>query len=91
VVGRRLYEGLDRIASTYHTVTRAVKGIPEFCYLECVDDATSVRLAGGCAAQGLIFKRDAYNFVSLAHTTTVVDDILQRVGDVVDSLASPPA
>ena len=39
-------------------------------------------------AQGLIFKRDAYNFVSLAHTTTVVDDILQCVGDVVDSLAS---
>ena len=91
VVGRRLYEGLDRIASTYHGVTRAVKGIPEFCYLDCVDDATSVRLAGGCAAQGLIFKRDAYNFVSLAHTATVVDDILQRVGDVVDSLASRPA
>lgn len=88
LVGRRLYEGLDRIASTYQTVTRAVKGIPEFCYLDCVDDAMSVRLAGGCAAQGLIFKRDAYNFVSLAHTVTVVDDILQRVGDVVDSLAS---
>ncbi len=86
-VGQRLYEGFERIAAGHGVVVPSVKGIPEFCYLEATDDDMSARLAAGCASRGLILKRNAYNFVSLAHSTTVVDDVLQRVGDVVDDLA----
>ena len=48
-------------------------------------------LAAKCAARGLIFKRNAYNFVSLAHSDAVVDDVLQRVGDAVNEIASRSA
>ncbi len=89
-MGRQLFEGLSRIAREYPTVVRSARGIPEFCYLECVNDATSFRLAAECSARGLIFKRDAYNFVALAHSGAVIDDVLQRVGEVVDALASEP-
>jgi glutamate-1-semialdehyde 2,1-aminomutase len=84
--GQQLLEGFDRIAGDHGTVVRSVKGIPEFCYLELADDDLSTRLAAGCASNGLIFKRNAYNFVSLAHSQTVIDDVLQRVGDAVDDL-----
>lgn len=86
-VGERFYRGLEKIVSEYGEVTKAVRGIAEFGYLECVDDETSAVLAAKCAAKGLIFKRNAYNFVSLAHQETVIDDVLQRVGDAVDEMA----
>ncbi len=90
-VGARFYRGLESVVSDYGGVTKAVRGIAEFCYLECVDDQTSAVLAAKCAARGLIFKRNAYNFVSLAHSEAVVDDVLQRVGDAVNEIASRPA
>jgi len=85
--GQQLLEGFERIAGYHGAVVRSVKGIPEFCYMELADDDLSTRLAAGCASKGLIFKRNAYNFVSLAHSHTVIDDVLRRVGDVVGDLA----
>ncbi len=90
-VGERFYRGLESVVSDYGGVTKAVRGIAEFCYLECVDDQTSALLAAKCAANGLIFKRNAYNFVSLAHPDAVIDDVVQRVGDAVDQIASRTA
>ncbi len=85
-VGRRFYDGLTRIAAASGGVIESVRGIPEFCYLQCAGDATSTRLAAECASRGLLFKRNAYNFMCLAHTDEIVDQVLQGVGDVVEAL-----
>lgn len=86
-IGDRFFRGLERIAHEYPTVIESRRGIPEFCYLQCNHEDASLRLGAGCSSRGLIFKRNAYNFVSLAHTEDVIDDVLQRVGEVVDMLS----
>jgi hypothetical protein len=37
------------------------------CYLRFRDPDVGGRVAARCAERGLLFKRTAYNFVSLAH------------------------
>ncbi len=90
-VGRRFSDGLVEIAAAHASVIRSVKGIAEFCYLECATESVSTRLGAGCAAKGVIFKRNAYNFMSLAHSEETVDDVLQVVGGVVADLAKEEA
>ncbi len=85
--GEKFFQGLQQIARESPTVVRAAKGIPQLCYLECVDEAVSYRLAAACAARQLIFKRDAYNFVSLAHSDSVLSEVLDTVGQVVGEIA----
>jgi glutamate-1-semialdehyde aminotransferase len=41
----------------------------------------------GCAERGLLFKRSAYNFVSLAHDEPTVDRTLGHLDDVLQALA----
>jgi glutamate-1-semialdehyde aminotransferase len=41
----------------------------------------------GCAKRGLLFKRTAYNFVSLAHDESAVDRALEIVDDVLGEAA----
>jgi glutamate-1-semialdehyde 2,1-aminomutase len=72
-LGRRLMEGLARLAGQHSGVVRAVRGVPEMCHLEFRDEAQSFAVARGCARRGVLFKRSAYNFVSLAHQPTDVD------------------
>jgi acetylornithine/succinyldiaminopimelate/putrescine aminotransferase len=78
-VGTRLLDGLRRLAAGYpDLVTRAV-GIPEMCHLEFRDEAVSSAVAIGAARRGVLWKRTAYNFVSLAHDLTAVDQVLDTV------------
>ncbi len=85
-VGAALYRGLGDLAARYpHLVTLA--GIPEMCYLRYADEAQSGRAARACAERGLLFKRTAYNFVSLAHTEREVGVALDVLGEVLESLA----
>jgi glutamate-1-semialdehyde 2,1-aminomutase len=72
-IGQRLMDGLQALASRYDSVVRGVAGIPEMCHLEFRDEPVSGRVATECAERGLLFKRGAYNFVSLAHDDWVVD------------------
>lgn len=74
--GGVLFEGLKGLAAG-HADRVAVSGIPEMCYLRFADERTSQRVAQGCARRGLLFKRNAYNFVTLAHTNA---DVLQALG-----------
>ena len=80
--GRPLLAGFERLAAAFpRQVTRA-RGLPQMCHLEFGNDAESARVARGCARHGLLFKRTAYNFVSLAHTEQDIAaalDILERV------------
>jgi glutamate-1-semialdehyde 2,1-aminomutase len=74
--GGVLFEGLKGLAAG-HADRVVASGIPEMCYLRFSDERTSERVAQGCARRGLLFKRNAYNFVTLAHTNA---DVLQALG-----------
>jgi glutamate-1-semialdehyde 2,1-aminomutase len=76
VTGTRLFGGLQRLADGYPGLDITVAGIPQMCYLRHGNEGTSQRLAAECARRGLLFKRTAYNFVSLAHDDASVDRAL---------------
>jgi glutamate-1-semialdehyde aminotransferase len=79
--GRRLHEGLAHLAATYPAARAQVSGIPEMCYLRYEDEAAGGGVARACARRGLLFKRNAYNFVSLAHRDGDVDFALGVLED----------
>jgi len=81
--GKRLMSGLDRIAAQHPELPLRVRGVPELCYLDFGDAARSYRIAVGCARRGLLWKRGAYNFVSLAHDDDAIDEALGLLGDTV--------
>ncbi len=80
-VGTRLHRGLEGLSSQYPGSV-AVRGIPEMCFLRFRDPETSGQVARACAARGLLWKRTAYNFVSLAHTNADVDRALAVLNEV---------
>ena len=68
--------GCSAACSAWRTATPGgasrVAGIPQMCYLRYADDAAPRSdVATECARRGLLFKRTAYNFVSLAHDDAV--------------------
>jgi glutamate-1-semialdehyde 2,1-aminomutase len=75
-VGARLLAGLQQLALRYPSVITGVGGLPEMCFLQFRDDVVSRGLAAAAARRGLLFKRSAYNFVSLAHDEIIVDRTL---------------
>jgi glutamate-1-semialdehyde 2,1-aminomutase len=79
-IGGRLMGGLRDLAARHTGLVRGVAGIPEMCFLE-MDEADGIRLARGAARRGLLFKRSAYNFVSLAHDERAVDTTLATLED----------
>ena len=50
-------------------------------FLQFANEDVSRAVAVGCARRGLLFKRTAYNFVSLAHDEAVIDRTLEILGD----------
>jgi glutamate-1-semialdehyde 2,1-aminomutase len=85
--GRALFEGLQGIVSAVPELALSVHGIPEFCYIRWRDEDTSKRIARGCASRGILFKRDAYNFVSTAHTDEALGEVLRTVETVAREIA----
>ena len=49
----------------------------EMCFLHYATEDLSRAVAVGCARRGVLFKRTAYNFVSLAHDEGAVDRALE--------------
>lgn len=66
-MGGLLHRGLKALAAKHPRVVAGVAGIAEMCYLRFVDEEAGARVARAAAREGLLFKRTAYNFVSLAH------------------------
>src|SRR5213592_156477 len=52
------------------------------CFLHFAAEHISREVARGCAARGVLFKRTAYNFVSLAHDEATVDQTLRILDEV---------
>jgi glutamate-1-semialdehyde 2,1-aminomutase len=76
-IGGRLLVGLEELAQRHPAVVAGARGLPEMCFLQYRDEATSSRVATWCAKHGLLFKRTAYNFVSLAHDEAAIDRALE--------------
>jgi glutamate-1-semialdehyde aminotransferase len=74
-LGGRLFTGLQALARR-HPDRLSAAGVPEMCYLRFRNDAEATSMARKCARRGVLFKRNAYNFVSLAHTAAEVDRAL---------------
>ena len=84
--GGQLYQGLQKLATTFPGVLEEVRGIPEMCYLAYRNPAHAQHAAQLCAQRGVLFKRDAYNFVSLAHQPADVERTLGVLGEVIGEL-----
>jgi glutamate-1-semialdehyde aminotransferase len=84
--GGLLFAGLERLAAAFPQRLASVGGIPEMCHLRFSDEGTSARVARGCARRGLLFKRNAYNFVSLAHTDRDIREALGTLESVLREL-----
>jgi glutamate-1-semialdehyde 2,1-aminomutase len=81
-VGTRLLHGLHRLQrESPHRLT-GVGGVAEMCFLHFTNEEVSRAVAVGCARRGLLFKRTAYNFVSLAHGEPDVDTTLAVLEEV---------
>ena len=81
-VGTRLLHGLHALQHRHPNLISGVGGVAEMCFLQFVDENVSRAVARGCAVRGLLFKRTAYNFVSLAHDEATVDQSLALLEEV---------
>jgi len=82
-VGGLLLAGLERLAARAPGRIEAA-GIAEMCHLGFCDPADGGRVARFCLAHGILFKRSAYNFVSLAHGPEEVERLLAVLGEALE-------
>ena len=82
-LGTRLLEGFRGLQGRYPHLLTGIGGVPQMCFVQFADEAVSRAVARGAADRGLLFKRSAYNFVSLAHSETLVDRALALLEDAV--------
>jgi len=75
-VGTRLLHGLHELQREHPGVVTGVGGIAEMCFLHYATEELSRTAALRAAERGLLFKRTAYNFISLAHDEGTVDRAL---------------
>ena len=84
--GETLKTGLMGIAENLGEQRATARGIPEMCFLDFADVEMSAAFAAQAADRGVIFKRNAYNFVSFAHTEEILRDILTRLEDAAEEV-----
>ena len=76
-VGTRLLHGLQALQRDHAAKVTGVAGIAQMSFLHYASEDLSRRVALAAATRGLLFKRTAYNFVSLAHDEATVDRSLE--------------
>jgi glutamate-1-semialdehyde 2,1-aminomutase len=86
-VGSRLLAGMGGLRHKYPGMVSGVGGIPEMCFLQYMDESASRSVTAASARAGLLFKRSAYNFVSLAHNDSVVDRSLELLDEALSKAA----
>jgi glutamate-1-semialdehyde 2,1-aminomutase len=88
-VGRRLLDGLKAVHQEHPELISGVGGLPEMCFLQYGDETVSRAATAACAQGGLLFKRSAYNFVSLAHQDSIIDRTLEQLREALSAVAKP--
>jgi glutamate-1-semialdehyde 2,1-aminomutase len=86
-LGAQLLGGLGELGARYPGIVRRAAGLPEMCCFEFHDPAAGAALAVEAARRGVLFKRSAYNFVSLAHDDTVLDGALGALDESLRGVA----
>lgn len=86
-IGNRLLAGLHSLQQQHPGLVTGVGGVPEMCFLQYAGEDVSQSVTAGCARAGVLFKRSAYNFVSLAHDAAVIDDTLQVLAEALSATA----
>jgi glutamate-1-semialdehyde 2,1-aminomutase len=89
-VGTKLLHGLHDLQRRHGGVVTGVGGVAEMSFLHYATEDLSQRAARGCAARGLLFKRTAYNFVSLAHDDAAIERTLAVLDEVLGQVARAP-
>jgi glutamate-1-semialdehyde 2,1-aminomutase len=85
-IGSWLLDGFRGLAERYPRHVRGVGGLPEMCCLLFHDEAVGARLAAEAARRGVLFKRSAYNFVSMAHGEREVEWAVGVLGEVLGGM-----
>jgi glutamate-1-semialdehyde 2,1-aminomutase len=85
-VGTRLLHGLHELQRRHASLINGVAGVAEMCFLNYVTEDISRAVALGAAKRGLLFKRTAYNFVSLAHDEGTIDRTLETLDETLRAL-----
>lgn len=80
-VGTMLFDGMRRLARAHTSVIADVRGIPQMSFFTWKTEEHGARVAREMAERGVLFKRNAYNFVSWAHTEELVGTVLDRLED----------
>jgi glutamate-1-semialdehyde 2,1-aminomutase len=86
-IGGRLLGGLTRLAERRPEVIAAVAGIPQMCFCRFREERQGPALARAAARRGLLFKRSAYDFVSLAHDEATIDTSLDVLDEAIAEVA----
>lgn len=81
-VGAVFLAGLHRLAAEFPALLRRAVGLPTMCFLDFTTGDHGRAIVTGCARHGLLFKRSAYNFVSLAHDERAVTSALEVLQQV---------
>ena len=76
-VGTRLLHGLHELQRRHPHAIAGVGGIAEMCFLHYTTEEIAHAAALAAAKGGVLFKRTAYNFVSLSHDEGTVDRTLE--------------
>ncbi|MGH7645499.1 MAG: aminotransferase class III-fold pyridoxal phosphate-dependent enzyme [Gemmatimonadales bacterium] len=82
-VGVGLLDGLRRLHEAHPRVVTGVAGVPEMCFLHYASEEIARQVTSACARRGVLFKRTAYNFVSLAHDERTVEGTLEALSEAV--------
>ncbi len=85
-VGTRLLHGLHELQRRHAQLVTGVAGIAEMCFLHYATEDLAHRAALEAAQRGLLFKRTAYNFVSLAHDAATIDRSLEILDEALRRL-----
>ncbi len=81
-IGGLLYSGFLGLASRHPDLILGARGIAEMCHLQWRSEDVARRVTLGMARRGILLKRSAYNFASLAHGTAEVERTLSGLDDV---------
>jgi glutamate-1-semialdehyde aminotransferase len=75
--GTRLLDGLKDLAARHPAIVKEAAGLPEMCYLRFTSEMAGALVARVAASHGLLWKRSAYDFVSLAHDEPAIARALE--------------
>ncbi len=81
-IGGLLHAGLLDRAGRHPDLIQGTRGIAEMCYLQWRSEEVARRVTLGMARHGILLKRSAYNFASLAHGTAEVERTLSVLDEV---------